>query len=104
MISSHLGISVQKCVIFEIPLKPGKPGEARKIDKMLRAREAFFILQLSCWLGTSLAGGPPNPPPPAGCLAALLVIRNAALQLYCFPAVLGYQNIDIVDGFSTMKT
>ena len=95
-------------VIFEIPLKPGKPGEARKIDKMLRAREAFFILQLSCWLGTSLAGGPlpllPTPPPPAGCLAALLVIRNAALQLYCFPIVLGYQNIDILGGFGTMQT
>ena len=33
-----------------------------------------------------LRGPPLLPPPPAGCLAALLVIRNAALQLLCFPA------------------
>ena len=89
-------------MIFEIP---PKPGEGRKMIKIPRAREAFFILQLSCWLDTSLAGGPPPSPPPfAGCLAALLVIRNAALQLYCFPVVLGYQNIDFLGGFGTMKT
>ena len=89
-------------MIFVIPLKQ---GEARKMIKMLRAREASFILQLTCWLDTSLAGSLPSlPPPPAGCLAALLVIRNAALQLYCFPVVLGYQNIDILGDFGTMKT
>ena len=77
------------------------------MDKMPRAREAFFIYSLAAglapaWLEESTLFS--LSPPPAGCLAALLVIRNAALQLYCFPVVLGYQDIDILGGFGTMKT
>ena len=87
-----------------IPCKKGKQGEARKIDKVPRAREEI----IKSWhLGSSLAAWlevPPSlPPPPAGCLGALLVIRNAALQLYCFPVVFGYQNICVLGGFGSMK-
>ena len=72
---------------------------------MPRAREDFFIYSLAAGLAPAWLGGSHTPPPPpAGCLAALLVIRNAALQLYCFPVVLGYQNIDILGGFGIMKT
>ena len=77
------------------------------IGKSLKsfAREKLSLYySLAAGLAPAWLGVPPPPPPPAGCLAALLVIRNAALQLYCFPAVLGYQNIDILDGFGTMKT
>ena len=84
--------------------KCAKPfGNYRKMIKIPRAREAFFIYySLAAGLAPAWLGVPP--PPPAGCLAALLVIRNAALQLYCFPVVLGYQNIDILGGFGTMRT
>ena len=79
---------------------------------MPRAREAFFIYSLAAGLAPAWLGKFPLLPlfphhpstPAAGCLAALLVIRNAALQLYCFPGVLGYQNIDILGGFGIMKT
>ena len=97
---------------------------------MLRAREDFFIYSLAAglapaWLGEStLFSLSPHHPttPAAGCLAALLVMRSAALQpaagclpallvitgawlLLCrFIAALGYQNICILGGFGIMKT
>ena len=54
-----------------------KPGEARTIDKMPRARKKSLYLSILCWPAVLLAG--------AGCLAALLVIWVA----------LGYQNMVI---------
>ena len=58
MISGPFGIWVPNWSFFG---PPGKQGDARELEKMLRAREEFDILAilapawlLSCWLSTLL--------------------------------------------------